>query len=45
MLLDYFADKDEIPGATLHRVAERMLLRLEEAVPTGKPRCSNVAER
>ena len=38
MLLYYFNDKDELLSATLHRVAERMLAQLDEAVPVGKPR-------
>jgi AcrR family transcriptional regulator len=38
MLLYYFADKDEILSVTLHRLAERMLAQLDEAVPVGKPR-------
>lgn len=38
MLLYYFTDRDEILFVTLHRVAERMLAQLDEAVPLGKPR-------
>ena len=38
MLLYYFTDRDEILSATLHRIAERMLEQLDEAVPVGKPR-------
>lgn len=38
MLLYYFADKEEILSATLRRVAERMLVQLDEAIPVGKPR-------
>ncbi|WP_128914082.1 TetR family transcriptional regulator [Granulicella sibirica] len=37
MLLYYFADKDEILSVTLHRIAERMLAQLDEALPSGKP--------
>ena len=36
MLLYYFADKEEILSATLRRVAERMLLQLDEAIPVRK---------
>ena len=38
MLLYYFADKEEILSATLRRVAERMLVQLDKAIPVGKPR-------
>ncbi len=38
MLLYYFTDKNEILSITLHRVAERLLRSLDEAVPAGKPR-------
>ena len=38
MLLYYFNDKDELLSATLHRVAERMLAQLDQAIPSGKPR-------
>lgn len=37
MLLYYFADKDEILSTTLQRIAERMLVQLNEAIPAGKP--------
>ena len=42
MLLYYFADKDEILYATLHRIAERMLGQLDEALPAGTPRSFGV---
>ena len=38
MLLYYFDDKDELLSATLHRVAERMLAQLDQAIPPGKLR-------
>src|SRR5271168_597642 len=38
MLLYYFADKDELLSATLHRVAARMTTQLDEAVPVGRLR-------
>ena len=38
MLLYYFTDRNELLAATLHRIAERMLALLDEAVPLGKPR-------
>lgn len=38
MLLYYFNDKDEILSATLHRIAERMVAVLDQAVPAGEPR-------
>ena len=36
MLLYYFKDRDEILSATLHHFAERLLARLDEAIPPGK---------
>src|SRR5271170_489310 len=38
MLLYYFADKDELLSATLHRLAARMTAQLDEAVPIGRLR-------
>ena len=38
MLLYYFADKDELLGAVLDRVAARMLAELDAAVPIEPPR-------
>ena len=38
MLLYYFTDREEIVSATLHRIAERMLAQLNQAVPPGIPR-------
>lgn len=38
MLLYYFKDRDEILSATLHRIADRELARLNDAIPAGKPR-------
>ncbi len=35
MLLYYFADKDELLTATLDRVAERMIVVLDKAIPAG----------
>jgi AcrR family transcriptional regulator len=35
MLLYYFADRDELIGATLERVAARLTTMLDEAVPVG----------
>ena len=39
MLLYYFADKDELLTATLKRIAERMTVQLDDAIPV-KPRLS-----
>ena len=38
MLLYYFTDRNELLSATLHRIAERMLTRLNEAIPLERPR-------
>lgn len=38
MLLYYFADRDEILAATLHKIAERLVILLDAAIPIGKPR-------
>ena len=38
MLLYYFTDRNELLSATLHRIAERMLAQLNEAVPLERPR-------
>jgi AcrR family transcriptional regulator len=38
MLLYYFADKNELLSATLHRLAARMTAQLDEAVPIGRLR-------
>jgi AcrR family transcriptional regulator len=42
MLLYYFSDRDEILSATLHRVAERMLSQLDQAIPAGTPRSFHI---
>jgi AcrR family transcriptional regulator len=38
MLLYYFADKDELLTATLDRIAKRMIVRLDGAIPIEPPR-------
>ena len=38
MLLYYFADKDELLTATLDRIARRMVVRLDHAIPVEPPR-------
>jgi AcrR family transcriptional regulator len=38
MLLYYFADKDELLTATLNRVATRMIVQLENAIPSESPK-------
>ena len=38
MLLYYFADKDELLTATLDRIARRMVVRLDDAIPVEPPR-------
>src|SRR6202034_1512844 len=38
MLLYYFADKDDLLSATLHRLAARMTAQLDEAIPIGRLR-------
>jgi AcrR family transcriptional regulator len=38
MLLYYFADKDELLTATLARIAARMIVQLDSAIPAERPR-------